>query len=173
MWPNGGFLYLLLFDLNDTPHPLCGTPVSGFNPRCSTVDWDKISQYLDFADLSLNEKLDINLLLQIQLHVLNLSHWGYLHVYVFFLQVRQIQYFLCLTNWIEIWKILEEFQYRKVTSSNTSRLEAPAGFFRLLMKEILDPYVLWPFDKKLISSLVTRVRTRNYNLDGLFILEFF
>ena len=72
LWPNGGFQYLLLFDLNDMPHPLCGTPVSGFNPRCSTVDWDKISQYLDFADLSLNEKLDINFLLQIQLHVLNL-----------------------------------------------------------------------------------------------------
>ena len=41
--------------------------------------------------------------------------------------------------------------YRKVASSNTSRLEAHAGFFRLVMKEIFDPYVLWPFDKKLIS----------------------
>ena len=40
---------------------------------------------------------------------------------------------------------------RKVASSNTSRLEAHADFFRLLMKGILDPYVLWPFDKKLIS----------------------
>ena len=30
----------------------------------------------------------------------------------------------------------------KVTSSNTSRLEAHAGFFRLLMKGIFDPYVL-------------------------------
>ena len=28
--------------------------------------------------------------------------------------------------------------YRKVTSSKTSRLEAHAGFFRLLMKGILD-----------------------------------
>ena len=37
--------------------------------------------------------------------------------------------------------------YRKVASSNTSQL----GLFRLLMKGILDPYVLWPFDKKLIS----------------------
>ena len=35
--------------------------------------------------------------------------------------------------------------------NNTSCLEAHAGFFRLLMKEILDPYVLGPFDKKLIS----------------------
>ena len=36
--------------------------------------------------------------------------------------------------------------YRKVASSNTSH----AGFFRLLMMGIFDPYVLWPFDKKLI-----------------------
>ena len=42
-------------------------------------------------------------------------------------------------------------KYRKVASSNTSRLEAHAGFFRSIMKGILDPYVLWPFDKKLIS----------------------
>ena len=42
-------------------------------------------------------------------------------------------------------------RYRKVVSSNTSHLEAYAGFFRLLMKEIFDPYVLLPFDKKLIS----------------------
>ena len=41
--------------------------------------------------------------------------------------------------------------YRKVASSNTSRLKAHAGIFKLLMKEIFDPYVLWPFDKKLIS----------------------
>ena len=43
------------------------------------------------------------------------------------------------------------YKYRKVASSNMSRLEAHAGFFRLLMKGIFDPYVLWPFDKKLIS----------------------
>ena len=42
--------------------------------------------------------------------------------------------------------------YRKVASSNTSRLEAHAGFFRLLIKGICDP---------LISKLVTRVRTRD------------
>ena len=41
--------------------------------------------------------------------------------------------------------------YHKVTSSNTSRLEAHDGFFRLLMKGIFDPYILCPFDKKLIS----------------------
>ena len=33
-------------------------------------------------------------------------------------------------------------KYRKVASSNTSRLEAHAGFFRLLMKRIFDAYVL-------------------------------
>ena len=41
--------------------------------------------------------------------------------------------------------------YCKVASSNTSHLEAHAGFFRLLKKGIFDPYVLWPFDEKLIS----------------------
>ena len=35
-----------------------------------------------------------------------------------------------------------EIKYPKVTSSNTSRLEAHAGFFRLLMKGIFDPYLL-------------------------------
>ena len=30
-------------------------------------------------------------------------------------------------------------KYRKVTSSNMSRFEAHAGFFRLLMKGIFDP----------------------------------
>ena len=34
----------------------------------------------------------------------------------------------------------EFFKYRKVASSNMSRLEAHAGFFRLLMKGIFDPY---------------------------------
>ena len=41
--------------------------------------------------------------------------------------------------------------YRKVVSSNTSGLEAHAGYFKLLMKWFFDPYVLCPFDKKLIS----------------------
>ena len=54
--------------------------------------------------------------------------------------------------------------YRKVASSNTSCLEAHAGFFRLLMKGIFNPYVLWPFDRKLIFKLVTYVRTRNYTV---------
>ena len=41
--------------------------------------------------------------------------------------------------------------YRKVASSNTSRLKAHAGFFKLLMEGIFDTCVLWPFDIKLIS----------------------
>ena len=49
--------------------------------------------------------------------------------------------------------------YCKVASSDTSCLEAHAGFFWLLMKGIFDPSVLWPFDKKLISQFVTRVIT--------------
>ena len=32
-------------------------------------------------------------------------------------------------------------KYRKIASSNTSRLEAHVGFFRLLMKGIFGPYV--------------------------------
>ena len=33
-------------------------------------------------------------------------------------------------------------RYREIASSNTSHLGAHAGFFRLLMKGIFDPYVL-------------------------------
>jgi hypothetical protein len=40
--------------------------------------------------------------------------------------------------------------YCKVASSNTSHLGAHVGFFRLIMKGLLDPYVLPLFDKKLI-----------------------
>ena len=59
---------------------------------------------------------------------------------------------------------LSKITYRKVESSNTSRLEAQACFFRLLMKEIFYPYALWPFDKKLLSLLVIRIRTRDYTV---------
>ena len=52
-------------------------------------------------------------------------------------------------------------KYCKITSSNTSRLEANVGFFRLLMKGIFGMYVLWPFDKKLIFSLVIRIPAQN------------
>ena len=49
--------------------------------------------------------------------------------------------------------------YHKVASSDTSHLEAHAGFFRLLMKGIFDS-----FKKKLIFQLLTRVRTRDYTV---------
>ena len=45
--------------------------------------------------------------------------------------------------------------YRNFASSNTSPLEAHVGFFRLLMKGFFGPYVLRPFDKKLIFQFVT------------------
>ena len=43
----------------------------------------------------------------------------------------------------------------KITSSNTSCLEAHVGFFRLLMKGSFGPYVLWSFDKKLFFLIST------------------
>ena len=52
----------------------------------------------------------------------------------------------------------------KIASSNTSRLEAHVEFFILLMKGIFGPYVLRPFDNKLILLLVTRIRIRNYTI---------
>ena len=50
---------------------------------------------------------------------------------------------------------------KKIASSNTSHLEAHAGFFRLLMKGIFVSYLLWPFDKKLISYIVALIRTHD------------
>ena len=46
--------------------------------------------------------------------------------------------------------IKNQWIFRKIASSNTSRLDADECFFRLLMMGIFYPYVLWPFDKKLI-----------------------
>ena len=43
--------------------------------------------------------------------------------------------------WSTAGKVIDT-KYRKVASSNKSRLEAHVGFFRLLMKGIVDPYVL-------------------------------
>ena len=45
---------------------------------------------------------------------------------------------------------LSNFETTQFVSSNMSRLEAHVGYFKLLMKEIFGPYVLRPFDKKLI-----------------------
>ena len=55
---------------------------------------------------------------------------------------------------------LQFSSYCKVSSSNMSHSEVHPGFFRLFMKGIFDPYVLWPFDKKLIF----RIRTRDYTV---------
>ena len=52
-----------------------------------------------------------------------------------------------------------KIDYRIVASRSTSRLVTCLGLFRLLMKGIFGPYVLWPLDKKLIFWIVTRVRT--------------
>jgi hypothetical protein len=42
----------------------------------------------------------------------------------------------------QVYEIITNRTYRKVTSSDTSHLEAHAGFFRLYMKGIFDLYVL-------------------------------
>ena len=52
-------------------------------------------------------------------------------------------------KFISILKI-HTLRYHIVASTSPSRTEAHAGLFRSLMKGIFDPYVLWPFDKKLI-----------------------
>ena len=51
----------------------------------------------------------------------------------------------CFEIWIDFYAQYEIreavfYSYCKVSSSNTSRLEAHTGFFRLLMKGIFDPY---------------------------------
>jgi hypothetical protein len=56
---------------------------------------------------------------------------------------------------------LENIDYRKVASSNMSRLEAHAGSFRMLMG-IFDPYILWHFAKKLIFWLITCSSTHHF-----------
>ena len=56
----------------------------------------------------------------------------------------------CGSNFNET-DVVYQFIYYKVASSNTSHLDAHAGFSRLLMKGIIGPYVQRPFEKKLIS----------------------
>ena len=67
---------------------------------------------------------------------------------------------LNIKKWERFWILLLLnfeilFRYHKIASSNTSCLEAHVGFFRLLMKGIFGPYVLWPFEKKLFFYIVT------------------
>ena len=71
-------------------------------------------------------------------------------ILVIFLKYLQNWEFVSYEKYATIWNSLNDNKYRKFASSNTSRLEAHEGFFRLFMKGIFDLYVLWPFDKKLI-----------------------
>ena len=48
---------------------------------------------------------------------------------------------ICYIIHIHAWAA-DQIKYLKVARSNMSRLEAHAGFFRLLMKEIFDPCVV-------------------------------
>ena len=51
--------------------------------------------------------------------------------------------FLNVTQWVQIFSEgVFFFITRRIASSNTYRLEAHAGFFRLLMKGMFDPYAL-------------------------------
>ena len=50
-----------------------------------------------------------------------------------------LHYFECRPNFQSL---KDSITYRKVVSSNMSRLDAHAGFFRLLIKGIFDPYLL-------------------------------
>ena len=56
--------------------------------------------------------------------------------------------------------------YRKIASSNTSHLEAYM-LFQIAYEGDLRCYVLWPFDKKLIFQLVTRISTRNSTVNKI------
>ena len=53
----------------------------------------------------------------------------------------------------------QRFAFRKWTTikswvlTHLVQKHIHTGFFRLLIKGIFDPYLLWPFDKKLISWL--------------------
>ena len=60
---------------------------------------------------------------------------------------------LCSRSWTKSFcSCFLKFIYRKVASSNTSCLKHMQAFSDCLhMKGIFDLYVLWPFDKKLIS----------------------
>ena len=66
----------------------------------------------------------------------------------------------CLGFWFDFGHSI----YRIVASRSTSQLVTCLGLFRLLMKGIFGPYVLWPLDKKLIFWIVTRVSAPDYTV---------
>ena len=49
-----------------------------------------------------------------------------------------------------------------VLSSREFLFKSTCRLFQIAKKGMFDHYVLWPFDKKLIFSLVTCIRTRDY-----------
>ena len=48
--------------------------------------------------------------------------------------------------------------YRKVASFNTSHLETHVGFFRLLMKGIFDPYIMYCDLLKKVDFVISNAR---------------
>ena len=55
-------------------------------------------------------------------------------------------------------------QTEPISKITNEKKDKASGIYRFLMKGIFDAYVLWPFDKKLISWLVTHIRTRNFTV---------
>ena len=72
-----------------------------------------------------------------------------------------VEYFSCFLSSCQLGLTLN---YCKIASSNTFRLEAHIGFFRLVMKGILRPYDLMSLCCDLLTKsylLITRIRTCN------------
>ena len=111
-------------------------------------------------------------------------NWVFLLIFEHYLQLQFIGIFwenqknwkistnVISHNLVTFKKILEIsnfyglLEYCIVASASLFRFEAHTGLFRLLMKGIFDPYVLWPFDKKLIFYLVTRISTRRFTVNA-------
>ena len=58
--------------------------------------------------------------------------------------------------------------YYKVVIINMLQLEAYLGFYKMLIKEEFDVYLLWPFKEKIISLLVTHVNVCNLTVNTFF-----
>ena len=67
------------------------------------------------------------------------------------------------TGYLDL-EVIIVIMYRIVASTSPSCIEAHADLFRSLIKGIFNPYVLRPFDKKLIFWLVTHVSTRDFTV---------
>ena len=64
-------------------------------------------------------------------------------------------------------KLISDYKFRFYTS-RMNEFCLHCHWLRLLMKGIFDSYVLWPFDKKFIFELVTRVNTPDYTVHSRF-----